>query len=67
VCVRRGKRDVLIVGRDGGGRHGSRRVGIHFDVIKKERRVVTAGPEIALVASLVRRVTRGDAPKEEES
>jgi len=29
--------------------------------------VVTAGPEPALVASLVQRVARGDAPEEEES
>jgi hypothetical protein len=29
--------------------------------------IVTAGPEIALVAGLVQRVAGGDAPKEEES
>jgi len=48
MCLRRGKGDVLIVGRDSGRRHGSSRVGIHFNVMKRERRVVVKKSSNAL-------------------
>jgi hypothetical protein len=37
VCVRRRKRDVLIVERDGGRGHGSSQIGIHFVVMRREK------------------------------